>query len=90
MQPYWKDQLISFKQAVHWKTLFVVTIWFSLSYIIWGWFGLFISFLINWFMFRFNIGQGGFADKIEKFKTTKKTFYCDICKKEETVYLKEM
>lgn len=87
MQPYWKDQLISFKQAVHWNAVLLVTVWFTLSYIIWGWKGLLISFLIDWFMFHFNFGQGGFADKKEIFKTTKKTFYCEICKKWESVYL---
>lgn len=88
-QSYYKDQWKGFKEAVHWKTLWFVTGWFIISYLIWGWKGLLVAFLMDWFMFYFNFGQGGFADKKQIFKTIKKTFYCNICKKEETVYIEE-
>ncbi len=87
--PFWEDQWNSFYDAVRWDELRFAIVLYGSSYLIWHSWGLLIAFVINYIMYEGNVGQGGFADFKEVRKTKKHTFYCNLCKKEETIFVED-
>lgn len=89
--PYWKHNLKCFLDAVIWANVIFIPSVLILSYVIWGWWGVFNAIWIGLLILQ--LSQGAIIYHIsfpeEEVKTKRKDFYCSICEKWHTVYLRD-
>ena len=91
-ETYWQAQWKGFKDYFRWKEIGFLIILYTVLFLIFSWWGIIGALVLDW-LCHLNGGMvidvfGDFPPKKE-IKTIKKTFYCNLCKKEETIYLED-